>query len=187
MAGWALWNQVCWCKDLNRSAFRKQTKAGERHGNVQVVLFLFTFCSTATNSFSTPPSFFSHFILTFSTKRKKIMYHFLFNSQGSIAFILKLSRSPEAFQSFFCLWCNLYYLLPGLRRLSDGPLTDAQRCARVPASHPAFTGQGKSCCALEGDRIHAEGWTSSCFTLNTKEQHSTPALYKSEVINVRFT
>lgn len=153
-------------------------------------LLLFTFCSTATNSFSTLPSFFFHFILKFSTKEKKIMYHFLFNFQGSIGFILKLSWSPEAFQSFFYVWCNLYYLLPRLHRLSDGSLTDAQRCAHVPASHPAFTEQGKSCCALEGDRIHAEGWTSSCFTLTIDKYKGTTLhsiSYKSEVINVRFT
>lgn len=75
--------------------------------------FYFYALCVAQQSFSILPSFLFHYILKFCTK-KKIMYYFLFNSQETIAIILKLSQSPEAFQSFFYFWYNLYYLLHSL-------------------------------------------------------------------------
>lgn len=86
-----------------------------------------------------------HYTLNFIPK-KEITYNFLLNSQGSIAIILEVSQSPEAFQSFFTCrynWSSSSLHQQSLCRLSQS----TGRCTchvHVPASHPAFIWQGNA-------------------------------------------
>lgn len=98
-----------------------------------------------------------HYILHFFTR--KIMFHFLFNSQGSLAIILELSRSPEAFQSLFnCRYNSSSSLhLQFLSQLSVCQFTD--RCTMLWSCFcltSCIYLARKRCCTLEWNLMHVD-------------------------------
>lgn len=150
-----LWEEgQSWCLD-------KQRHRVERHGLMCKWLYFDALCVAQQYTEFLPycPLSLST-IYSISFQKKEIMYHFLFNSQGSIVIMLKLSQSPEAFQSFFTCWYNLSCLLHFTYSLSclsvHWQMHLQQSCSCLTS---CIYLAGKSCCcALEVDLMHVRGW-----------------------------